>query len=106
MGDAPGAYLGKLFLVLNLKQKTHKTIENLKANRGYLHNILPMGKVKTYAEATEMLTKLPMAQLRCVLNYSYSFVECEGILKVQYQKVSITVGMEGFQLVKLSDLLK
>ena len=53
-----------------------------------------------------MLTILPMAQLICVSNYSYSFVECEGILKVQYQKVSITVGMEGFQLMKLSDLLK
>ena len=53
-----------------------------------------------------MLTKLPTAQLLCVSNYSYSFVECEGVLKVQYQKVSITVGMEGFQLVKLSDLLK
>ena len=38
----------------------------------------------------------------------YSFVECDGILEVQYmyQKVSITAGMEGFDLMKLSDLLK
>ena len=36
----------------------------------------------------------------------YSFVECDGILKIQHQKVSITVSMEGFELMKLSDLLK
>ena len=36
----------------------------------------------------------------------YSFVECDGILKVQYQKVSVTVRMEGSELIKLSDLLK
>ena len=47
-----------------------------------------------------------MAKLLCVSNYSYSYVECEGILKVQNKKVSIIVAMEGFQLVKLSDLLK
>ena len=36
----------------------------------------------------------------------YSFVECDGILKVQCQKVSITVGMEGFEIMKLPHLLK
>ena len=40
-----------------------------------------------------MLTILPVAQLLCVSNYSYSFVEYEGIQKVQYQKISVTVGM-------------
>ena len=53
-----------------------------------------------------MLNILLMSLLLCVSNYSYSFVEREGILKAQYQKVSVTVGMEGFQLMKLSDLLK
>ena len=45
-----------------------------------------------------MLTILPITQLLCVSNYMYSFVKCEGMLKVQYQKVSITVGVEGFQV--------
>ena len=53
-----------------------------------------------------MLTISPMSLLLCVSNYSNNFVECEGLLKVQYQKVSITVGMEGFLSVKPSDLLK
>ena len=47
--------------------------------------------------------QLLLSQTRVKL---YSFVDCDGILKVQYQKVSITVGMEGFELMKLSDLLK
>ena len=50
-----------------------------------------------------MPTILPMSLLLC---YSCNFVEYEGIPKVQYQNVSITVGLEGFQLMKLSDLLK
>ena len=53
-----------------------------------------------------MLTILPMARLLFASNYSYSIAESEGILKVQCQKVSISVGMEGFQSMKLSDLLK
>ena len=52
-----------------------------------------------------MLTILPVVQLLGVSNNNCSSVECEGIMKVQYQKISIAVGMEGFQLIELSDLV-
>ena len=60
-----------------------------------------------------MLTILPKAQLVCVANYSYSFVECEGILKVQYQTVSITVCRygrvsvnEGIRFAEITEIIK
>ena len=54
-----------------------------------------------------MLTILPMAQLICVSNYSYSFVECEGILKYSIKRFQLLyVGTAGFWSLKVSDLLK
>ena len=70
--------------------------------------MLPNGKVKRYLEATEILPYClwPSCYVSQTIVKSYSFVEYDGILKVQYQKVSITLGVEGFELMKLSDLMK
>ena len=62
------------------KKNIQKTFENLEQIRGYLNKTLPIGKVKTYLEATEML---------------------KGILKVQYQKVPITKTLERFESEKV-----
>ena len=91
--------------MLNIKQKTHMTIENLDI---YI-KFLPIGKVKPYLEATEMLTILPMARLLCISNYSYSFVECEGIPVskrfnyCRYGRVSLN---EAIRFIEITEIIK